>query len=433
MIRLRRRASRLVAVAALLGGWIALMVVIFGGGSGYVVHARFIDAGQLVNGDLVEVGGVPVGKVGGISLTSDAQADVRLEIGDSRYDPLPSGTTASIRAVGLSGVANRYVALTPGPPGAPAIRNGGVIDMAHAQPIVDLDSVLDSLDPKTRHRLQGLVSGGAASLRGVSGAGSRALHYLDPALGQTAALTGELAHDQLSFQRLVTNASAVASTLAARNPALERSVASTAAALRQVASERSALAGVLRRTPGVLRHGSRTLLEARRTLEVVPATIPLVRILRAFGPGLRRTAPLIADLRASLPELQRAFESFRGIARRTVPLTRKTTKSVRGALPIFRTTRPYVPDFINGFFNGLAGGVGGYYDANGDYVRIAPLQGSGGIFGTSLLAPPSGLPGLEYRTGLLARCPGAAAEPAADNSNPWVADPSLCDPAESHR
>ncbi len=38
-----------------------------------------------------------------------------------------------------------------------------------------------------------------------------------------------------------------------------------------------------------------------------------------------------------------------------------------------------------------------------------------------------------YRTGLVARCPGAAAEPAPDGSNPWVPDPTLCDPAHSRR
>jgi hypothetical protein len=100
---------------------------------------------------------------------------------------------------------------------------------------------------------------------------------------------------------------------------------------------------------------------------------------------------------------------------------------------VFRETRPYAPDFINGFFNGLAGGVGGSYDANGDYVRITPLQGSGGIFGTSLLAPPNVQGLAQYRTGLLSRCPGGAAEPAADNSNPWVPNRSLCDPSQDHQ
>lgn len=425
--------GRRAAVAAIIAGWIVLFAVILGGGSSYTVHARFVDAGQLVNGDLVEIGGIEVGKVTDIGLTADAQADLTLEIDDDRFDPLPAGTTASIRAVGASGVANRYVSLTPGPKSALTIHDGGVIDMAHTQPIVDLDTVLDSLDPATRARLRRILANGASSLDGVTGDANRTIHYLSPALSETTALASEIARDQLAFERLIHDAGSVATTLAERRPDLEGAVANTSAALQEVAAHRTALDDALARAPSVLRRSGHTLLASRSTLQVVPSTIPLIRVLRGFGPGLARSAPLVADLRSTLPSLRRAFASFRGIARRVVPLTRKTTRSVRGALPIFRATRPYAPDFINGFFNGLAGGVGGAYDANGDYARITPLQGSGGVFGTSLLFAPS-TPGLaQYRTGLLARCPGGAVEPAADNSNPWVPKGDLCDPGQDHQ
>jgi hypothetical protein len=39
-----------------------------------------------------------------------------------------------------------------------------------------------------------------------------------------------------------------------------------------------------------------------------------------------------------------------------------------------------------------------------------------------------------YRTGLLARCPGGAVEPAADASNPFVPPDAvgLCNPKDNH-
>ena len=66
----------------------------------------------------------------------------------------------------------------------------------------DLDSVLDSFDPETRARLRRLLANGSRSLEGVTPQANRTLHYLDPALGETTALTSEIARDQLAFQRL---------------------------------------------------------------------------------------------------------------------------------------------------------------------------------------------------------------------------------------
>ena len=94
---------------------------------------------------------------------------------------------------------------------------------------------------------------------------NRTLRYLNPALGETTALTSEIAHDQLAFQRLIRDAGSVASTLASRRPDLEQGVANTAAALRELASRRTALDDALGRAPAVLHRSGRTLLASRRT------------------------------------------------------------------------------------------------------------------------------------------------------------------------
>jgi phospholipid/cholesterol/gamma-HCH transport system substrate-binding protein len=109
-------------------------------------------------------------------------------------------------------------------------------------------------------------------------------------------------------------------------------------------------------------------------------------------------------------------------------------QAARGMLPIFRGLRIYAPDLVAGLYSGFGGVTGGYYDANGHYARIAAQFGAGAMPGLGSLLPIPSIPGeVEYRTGLTARCPGAAVEPAPDGSNPWVADPALCNPDHSHR
>src|SRR5881392_3867282 len=50
------------------------------GGGGYTVKAHFLNAGQLVKGNQVEIGGTSVGTVDDIALTADGQAVVTMSI-----------------------------------------------------------------------------------------------------------------------------------------------------------------------------------------------------------------------------------------------------------------------------------------------------------------------------------------------------------------
>ena len=60
----------------------------------------------------------------------------------------------------LSGIANRYVALTPGP-GREQARCGdnAQLDTASTTTAVDLDQLFNTLDPEARKDLQGVIEG----------------------------------------------------------------------------------------------------------------------------------------------------------------------------------------------------------------------------------------------------------------------------------
>src|SRR6476661_7417605 len=104
--------GRIVAGAAVVIAMAAVVVVLFGsGGDDYIVKARFLNASQLVKGNLVQVAGAPVGTVKKIDLTDNGQAEVTMRITDGAYTPLLRGTHATVRQASLSGVANRYIDL----------------------------------------------------------------------------------------------------------------------------------------------------------------------------------------------------------------------------------------------------------------------------------------------------------------------------------
>ena len=415
---------RATAVTALVLAIAVGSIVVLGGGRDYELRAQFSNASQLVTGAQVHVAGRPVGKVGEIRLTENGLAEVVMRISDEDVLPMRRGAGAQIRTGGLAGVANRFVVLAPGPPGAPEIPDGGVIPLDRTRAMVDLDALLNGLDPATRKDLQGVLRFGERAFAGTGRHANEAFRYLNPALAQTSELTAELVRDEAALRRLTDTAARVSGALASRDTALERGVSNTAATLRAVASERDALGRTIARAPEVLRTSGRRLGRLSDGIASVSDTVPLARLLAEAGPVVAKSRPLIRDLRPVLGDLRRTFTAFPPLARTTVPSLRDTTHMARGMLPILTALRPYTPEVVGGFAGSYFGTIGGYYDANGHYVRIAPVFANDSLPGGSADG---------YRTGLTARCPGAAAEPAADRSNPWVDDPALCDRRDDKR
>jgi phospholipid/cholesterol/gamma-HCH transport system substrate-binding protein len=68
--------TRTVMVALLLLAVAVVAYLLFSAGGGYRVTATFLNAGQLVRGNEVQVGGVPVGSVEDVDVTDDGLAEV---------------------------------------------------------------------------------------------------------------------------------------------------------------------------------------------------------------------------------------------------------------------------------------------------------------------------------------------------------------------
>jgi phospholipid/cholesterol/gamma-HCH transport system substrate-binding protein len=426
---------------------VAIVVVAFlllSGGSTHEYTLRFQNAGQLVKDNDVQIGGRRIGRVAEIKLTDDNQADVRIQVQEP-YAPLHEGTTAVIRATSLSGIANRYISLTPGPNSAPRIDDGGHLRADRTTTPVDLDQLFNTLDPKTRKSLQEVIQGSATQYGDKGQKANEGIKYFNPAISTTARIANELTRDQQAFQDFIIYTAKATTALAERRDDLSSLVSNANTASAAIGSESQALNDALRVLPQTLRKANTTFVNLRSTLDdldklvdaskpVAPKLAPFFRQLR---PLVTQARPTIHDLRLlikapgqgnDLVELLQKQPKLTSIA---TPTFEHTVQGLRKGTPVLQFIRPYAPDLI-GWFRDF-GSTAANYDANGHFARISPLFNSfqftdtptGGLL--TPLAPSQRITGLQ--AGKIRRCPGAATQPAPDGSNPYAPEGLDCDPS----
>jgi phospholipid/cholesterol/gamma-HCH transport system substrate-binding protein len=429
----------------------AVTILLVSSHSSYVLHARFYDAGQLVGGDLVTVGGHQVGSVGQVTLVGHGMADVALNITDRSLTPLRRGTIATIGQTSLTGVANRFVGITPG--SGPPLPSGSILSPEQTRGIVDLDTLLDTLTPRVRTSLESLLRTGAYTVsQPTASQFNRGLLYSNSALTESTQLEAALVANRSALSGLISSSAQLTHALAAHSQQLGGAVHETAAVLREIATQRSALADSISRAPAVLAQSTRVLGHLGGTLRVLdpvlvhlrPAAVRLGTLLRAVLPAAANAIPTLQALQRLVPGAEAALEAFPAVERVATPAVNSLTTLLRVISPSLSSLRPFTSDVVGGFFNGVGGATAGTYDANGHYLHgLATIQGGGASL-TGLLNLLLGHPGTlgpfgGERTGLLSPCPGGGGPPAADRSNPWnfpdilPGAPTVCKPSNNQR
>lgn len=429
----------------------ALIVVLLGRG-GHEYRILFDSAGQLVPGDLVRIGGAPAGEVKAVRLTSDNQAEILVEVDDDRA-PLHEGTTATIRWQGLVGVASRYVDLSPAPDFKPELEDGATLVADKNRSIVEVDQLINTLDPDTRKGLQELIAGSGDWYKGREEAANRSARYFGPALEQMRKVSAEITRDDQVFQDFIVEAGDAMGAIAERGEQLTSAVGAARQTERALASDTGSLRTALNELPPALREGSDAMVALR------PALGDLTKLVDATGRGTKELTPFLQDLR---PVLERSVPAFGGLrqlidgpgeaddaldALRDLPelgrLTKTTfpraQKALADSTPIFQFVRPYVPDLVAWVRS--FGGAMAPYDANGHYARTVAVfdafkfveDAEGGHLEPKPPAERNRGEGLS--TGNLRRCPGTAARLPADGSAPFVDDGDQanvdCDPRQT--
>lgn len=439
MTAARGAAALALVVAVGLVAWLALR-----GDDGTQYTLIFQNAGQLVPDNDVQVAGRRVGSVQEIELTDDNQAAVTVAVQEP-YAPLRSGTRAVIRLTSLSGVANRYIALTPGD--GEELDEGATLGGESTTDVVDLDQIFNTLDEETRGDLADVISGFATQYEGKGDEAGQSARYFNPVLSSSRRLVGELTEDDGALTRFLVDSSRAVGALAERRDDLSALVGNANATAAAIGQENVALAQALGLLPTTLRRANTTFVNLRATLDDLdvlvaaskPATKDLAPFLRDLRPLVTDARPTIRDLsqliRRSGPDndLVEATRKMPRLAQVASPAFRNGRQALEDLQPVLEFARPYTPElaaWLRDFGQGASN-----YDANGHFARIQPLfnafsfsdNATGGVL--TPIEPDERFDGLE--TGFQRRCPGASIQPPVDGSAPWQGENGNldCDPS----
>jgi phospholipid/cholesterol/gamma-HCH transport system substrate-binding protein len=441
--------ARGAALGSLIAAVVAVGVLMFGGGGGEEYKFLFQNAGQLVNGNQVQVGGKPVGKISKIELTDDNQAEITVKIDDD-FAPLHEGSTATIRQPSLPSIANRFIVLTPGPNNAPELDEGSLIPTDKTTAPVDLDQLFNTLDPKTRRSLQKVLTGFSQWYVGRGEDLNTTFKYFGPSLSQTDLVMRELSADQKVFQNFIVDVSRLVGALAQRREDVAGFVSNTNTAFKAIADENVSLGQALSFLPSTLRRANASFVELRGALdelnELTNVTKPfasdlapffrrLDKLVVASTPTFKDFADLIRKSGKS-NDLTDALKDLPRLDKAAQPSFRNSIKALRRSQPVIEFIRPYAADFtawIEKFAHTTA-----YYDANGHYARVSPafaafrFEENGGS-GILRRATDADRQSVITDRGNDRRCPGGAIQPAQDGSSPFTDDGKLtaedCDPS----
>jgi phospholipid/cholesterol/gamma-HCH transport system substrate-binding protein len=427
-------ASRAVVVGLLALAVAFVAFVLLSGNGEHTYRLTFQTAGQLVKDNDVQIGGRRIGSVKGIELTPDNRAQITIAVQEP-YAPLHAGTTAVMRATSLSGVANRYISLSPGADSNPKLQDDAVIPQDKTTTIVDLDQLFNTFTPATSKGLQDVIRGFGTWYAGRGVEGNKVAKYFAPSLRATTQLVGRLSADRPALETLVQDTSQVVTTLGRHSATLTDLVTNANTSLGAIASENQGLAQALDYLPQTLRRASTTFVNLRYTLDDLDKLVAasktssktLAPFLAALEPLLNEATPTVRQLALLLhqpgpqndfTDLLNASPELASQAATTFP---NSIKALNQGVPVLSFLRPYAPDLV-GWFRDFGQSTANY-DANGHYARLGALFNSftynQGTNELTAVPPSARTPGVPTSPTAVARCPGGASQAPADGSAPW--------------
>ncbi len=293
-------------VAALVA--IVLLATAAGGSNGsYSVRAIFDDAGNLISGENVKIGGVKVGTVGAVTPTPQGKAAIVLNIENPGFKDFRSDASCTIRPQSLIG--EKYVDClptqarvegTPLPPPLRQIRHGEgsgqyLLPVHNTSSPVDVDLLGDINRLPEQQRFTIILNELGAGLAGRGSDLSEVVKRASPALQELDKVLQILANENRVLAKLAVDSDQ---------------------ALQPLAKVSSRVADFIVQSNTVAQAGAATRGALARNLELFPPSLEqLGPALERVGAFAEQTTPTFTSLKVAAPGINEAFTSLPAFAK----------------------------------------------------------------------------------------------------------------------
>ncbi len=308
----------------------------------------------------VRIAGVSVGQVVSVGLdrhTGLSRAVIQI---NPQYAPRPTDTHAILRQKSLLG--ETYVQLSNGNPHGPFLADGGRLSEAHVAPTVQLDQILSTFDPRTRHAFEVWMQQDGIAFTNRGQDFNDALAELYPFATNVDSVLSVLRRDGVATRTLLSDGGQVLGAIA-RSPAqLQGLIRNSNTVFAATAARNRSLAAAVRAFPGFLMATRQTV--ARVDTFAVTAK-PLVDELRpaavALTPALRAVATLAPQLRAVFTYLgpvtaasRRGVPALESFLNQSKPLLARLTPYLGNVVPVLDYINAYRREVAAFFANATA-------------------------------------------------------------------------------
>jgi phospholipid/cholesterol/gamma-HCH transport system substrate-binding protein len=324
--------------------------------------AQAVTPGQ---GQTVDISGVQVGRVAGVSL-HNGRAVVSTDI-EPRYARIYPNATVLLRP--KTGLKDMVLELDPGTRSSgQALKSGATIPVSNTLPDVNLDEVLAGLDADSRDYLQLLVSAGGQGLGGANGKRlASVFRRFDPTARDLAKAASLVAQRRENLRRVIHNFQLLATALGKNDKQLSQFVVNSNGVFKRFAAQNQNLGQTVALLPSALSAANTALIKTDRLAKTLGPTLGALQpAARALGPSLKASQPFLRD---TTPIIRDQLRPFARKAQPAVKALAPAASQLSAATPKLTT----VGSVLNYLLNELAyKPPGGNGIANQGYLFYLP-------------------------------------------------------------